>query len=1674
MSETFRAAGPTPNAAVRDDAATNEHRIAVIGLAGRFPTPEGPTAADPLDSPIERFWRQLVEGVEAVRTLSPEALRAEGISDELIDHPSYVRKAVVLDDIDRFDAELFGYGRREVEVMDPQHRLFLECAWEAFEDAGYDIRSYDGPVGIFGSVMGSTYLLNNLASRPRVMANVGPLMVRIQNDKDFFSTRVSYKLNLRGPGMSVQTACSSSLVAVHLACQSLLSHECDMALVGGASIGVPQVSGYLYAEGGIYSPDGHCRAFDADAKGTVSGNGIGAVVLKPLDHALEDGDPVRAVILGSAINNDGSLKVGYTAPSVEGQAEVVAAAQEFAGVDPDSLGYIEAHGTGTSMGDPIEVAALTQVFRQHTRRRSFCALGSIKTNIGHLDSAAGVVGLIKTVLALEHGEIPPSLNCSRPNPRIDFPSTPFFVATERIPWPATDTPRRAGVSSLGVGGTNAHVILEEAPRPSRSGRRSTRPWHLLTLSARTPGAVEQASERLARHLERHPETLMDDVAYTLAVGRADFAHRRILVCRDLDDAIRGLRPAAGEPDRRITAVAPGERREVVFLFPGQGSQYPGMGRGLYATEKVYREVVDHCAKVLEPHLELDLRQLLHPRDEELEAAGRKLQQTRFAQPAIFVVSYALARLWQARGITPRAFVGHSVGEWVAACLAGVTSLEDALDVVAFRGRLMQSLPRGGMLSVALEEDELSEALAGTRVELSAVNAPGQCTVAGPMAAITELARTLEERRVETRRLQTSHAFHSAMMEPILKAWGERLAGLDLRPPEVPYLSNVTGTWIRADEATDPHYWVEHVRRPVHFSAAVSTLVDSAERVFLEVGPGRVLTNLARRHRRSQPGGEPARTVPTAVPSMRHPRDEGDDVAVLLEAFGRLWQGGVAIDWRALYADAPGRRVALPTYPFERQRYWIDRAVPTVESAVRGAVPGRALVVVGRTGVASALRDALRQQGIEAVLIEPQDPAESDTTEPGVYRLRTADGSDAEAWAASLDPVPSVVLRVGLAPESAPDLCLPAWRAPQIALSSDAAVEDLDGAPSRRFEALARHLAALVRAALAAATLGPAAEPELGKAGATTAGSPAEPARAPSDLEARVVEVWQELLGVDGVAPADDFLELGGNSLLATQLLSRLRDRLGLVVALVDFLAEPSVAGLLRRSAVSAADTEPPLVPVPRDAPLPLSFAQHQLWVLAQLNPDSAAYNMPAAVRLDGPLEVDSLARAVDGVVSRHESLRTRFVLRDGEACQEIATSVPTPFAVVDLRDHADPEAAARQRVRDEVDRPFRLDRAPLLRLTLLRLADERWQLLLVIHHIVSDGWSMNLLLRELMTLYGAELEGAPSPLEPLSVQMADHAVWQRRRLEGGVLQQQIAPWVESLAGAPERLLLPTDHPRPEGESPRGASLAVALPETLVTGIRRLGQTHGCTPFMVYLAAYAVLMRTLSGQDDLVIGSGITGRHRQELEGLIGFLVNTLALRLRCDRGTSADTTIDPGATETTGVGDGPTFRDFLAQVREVTLRAYASPEVPLEAIIDALGLARDPSYSPLVQVVLTYIGHPSPPRRVGAVELSPQPFDLSTAKFDLELALVERDHSVLGIFVYRSGLFDDSTAAAMLEDWQLVLRWVIDDDTQTLGALSMRLRRIAEDRRTQSRQKLKIHGQESLKRIRRRSMVPST
>ncbi|KZS73298.1 polyketide synthase [Mycobacterium kansasii] len=890
---------------------TPDNAIAVVGMAGRFP------GANDLST----FWSNLRRGKESIVTLSEQELRDAGVSDKTLADPAYVRRAPLLDGIDEFDADFFGFPPLAAQVLDPQHRLFLQCAWHALEDAGCDPAQFDGSIGVYGTSSPSGYLLHNLLSHRdpnAVLAeglNFDQFSLFLQNDKDFLATRISHAFNLRGPSLAVQTACSSSLVAVHLACLSLLSGECDMALAGGSSLCIPHRVGYWNSPGSMVSAVGHCRPFDVRADGTVFGSGVAMVALKPLQAAIDAGDRIHAIIRGSAINNDGSAKMGYAAPNPAAQADVIAEAHAVAGVDSSTVSYVECHGTGTPLGDPIEIQGLRTAFEfSETPRPGPCVLGSVKSNIGHLEVAAGIAGLIKTILCLKHQAIPATLHYTSPNPELRLDQSPFVVQSKYGPW-EWDGVLRAGVSSFGVGGTNAHVVLEQAPAVPAHAHTATTGPQVLLLSAKTTAALRESRDALASALERPDAPDLSDVAYTLTRRRKHDVTMAAVV-HDREYAVKVLRAAehdnvfvgeSGTDGAAETTTSPTSDR-VVFLFPGQGAQHVGMAKGLYDTEPVFAEYFDTCAAGFRDEMGIDLHA------EVFRGTATDLERIDRSQPALFTVEYALAKLVDSYGVRAGAYIGYSTGEYIAATLAGVFDLDTAIKTVALRARLMHESPPGAMVAVAVGPDDVAQYLS-PGVELSAVNDPGNCVVAGPKGAIREFTQRLNEAGIPVRRVRAGHAFHTSAMDPMLEEFQAFLSRQQLSAPRTRLLSNLTGTWLTEQQVTDPATWTRQISSAIRFADELDVVLADPGRVLVEVGPGGSLTGSAIRHPKWSAGHR-------AVRLMRHPIQNADDRDTFLRALGELWSAGIEVDWTPRRAAQP-QLVSLPGYPFARQRHWVE-------------------------------------------------------------------------------------------------------------------------------------------------------------------------------------------------------------------------------------------------------------------------------------------------------------------------------------------------------------------------------------------------------------------------------------------------------------------------------------------------------------------------------------------------------------------------------------------------------------------------------------------------------------------------------------------------------------------------------------------------------------------------------
>jgi len=1393
--------------------------VAIIGMAGRFPEAKN----------IEEYWQNLENGKDGITFYTDQDLIDAGVEQEILKNPDYIKAKAGVTDIDLFDASFFGINPREAEVTDPQHRMLLECAWEALEHAGYDSSKYNGPIGIFAGKSMDYYLLLNVYPRIRKEISAGSLQAAIGNDKDSLTTTISYRLNLTGPAISVQTSSSTSLVSVCVASQSLLTYQCDIALAGGITAGPPVKSGYLYQEGNIWAPDGHCRAYDAKANGFVPGSGMGLVVLKRLEDAIDDCDTIWAVIKGFAVNNDGSKKVSYSAPSVDAQAEVVAEALAVADVHPETIQYIEGHGTATNLGDPIEISALTQAFQSQTDKKQFCAIGSVKTNIGHLDNAAGIAGLLKVALSLKHKKIPPTLHFETPNPKLNIENSPFFVNTKLREWePNFDRKgrpiyRRAGVTSLGMGGTNAHVILEEAPLVEYSTQ--SRKWQLLFLSAKSSDALNAQTFQLLEYLKFHefdnPNLYLADTAYTLIRGRRDFNFRRMVLCQDYEEAKTTLEKQT--PGLVFDSVCNVLERPVVFMFSGQGAQYVNMAKELYQNENLFKANIDKCSEILTPILGMDPRHVIYPeKDEDNEKNAEFLKQTWLTQPVLFILEYSLAQLWIDWGIEPAAMIGHSIGEFAAACIAGCMSLEDALELVAIRGRLMHQQEHGTMLSVEISESEL-EGILNENISLAAVNSPKHCVVSGKTEAVKKLEEELTAKNIFCKSLRTSHAFHSAMMEPILQEFAETIAKKELNPPNIPFISGVTGTWIKENEVSDPQYWARQLRQPVRFSKGLNEILKDPSRLLLEVGPGNSLCLLANAHKIEVNGND---VSPTTFSSIRHIKQSESDIAFLLKTLGNLWLSGVIIDWKSYYKHEKRRRINLPTYPFERKRYWLDE-----------------------------YKD--KEQGKE--IMDTRKEKVNDTSET---------------------------------------------------TSADTVTRPIE-TEKRTFQP----------------------RPQLSS----------EYVAPTDEIEQNIVDIWEDILGIKPIGIQDNYFDLGGHSLLVTLFLSRLQEKFKVRLEMRTVFEEPtidSIAQLVRTEIEKFnkkqdrenssdeieqdnKDIYSTLEPSKKEQNYFLSSAQKRFYMLRHIDPTGNSYNMTGIMHLHGELKKQQTENAVQRLLKRHDSLRTSFLVKEGEAVQYINSDVKfnIEYHKIESKNEEDIEKIIKKFIR-----PFDLTQPPLLRLGLIWLEEKEHILMFDMHHIISDRASMNLLIRDFTAFYSNK------ELPTLKIQYKDFCEWQNQSLISGKLEKQEQYWLDHFSGELPVLNMPTDYPRPKYQNFDGDAIHFSFDQEFTNELNMLIKETRTTLFMMLLAIYNIVLSKYTGQEDIIIGLPISVRNNTHLENVIGLLIETLAIRNFPE-------------------GEKP-FNQFLEEVRQNTLNAFENQAYPFRELVKKVADENDFSRSPLFDAML--------------------------------------------------------------------------------------------------------------------------
>jgi len=1451
------------NGSVRD-------AVAIIGMSGRFPG-----AAN-----LDQLWRNLCNSVESISFFTPEEL-GPGIEEQLRNDPDYIRARGLIEGADLFDASFFGISPLEASVMDPQQRVFLELAHQALENAGYAPERYKGRIGVFAGIGDNHYYTINLLSHPDLLAMAGKLAVEYGNQKDYIALRTAYLLDLRGPAISVNTACSTTLLAVDQAYRSLLDHECDIALSGGIDITVPQKSGFLYQEGGTFAKDGHCRPFDAEATGTMFCDGAGVVILKRLADALADGDTIYSLILGSGKNNNGARPASFLAPSVDGQAEVIAMAQSDANVPVESICYIEAHGTGTPVGDPIELEALRKVFARKTEKKQFCYIGSIKGNIGHPTNAAGVAGLIKAALVLHKEEIPPTLHFKTPNPSFDFASSPFMVADKLTPFPRGREARRAAVSSFGFGGTNVHVILEEAPVTKATS--ASRPRQLLVLSAKSQAALDAYSRALQDHLASAAPDAFADTAYTFQTGRMQMAYRRFVVAADSSEAAKLL--AQPNPLRCGSMRCDRRNPAIVFLFGGQGTQYVNMGLNLYRDEPPFRAIVDDCCEYLKPHLGRDLRELIFPKSGDEKTAQISLQDTLYTQPSIFVIEYALARFWQGLGIEPAMMVGHSIGEFVAATLAGVWKLEDALSIVALRGRLMQKLPRGSMMAVNKGADSIAKVLPEA-LQIASNNSRSLCVVSGPEEDVREFQKQLEAENIVCRHLHTSHAFHSRMMEPIIEPLREAISKIKLHAPERQFVSTVTGRPITDAEATDPAYWASHARKTVEFGKAIQYVEDQGYDLFLECGPRSTMCSLVRQQFTS---GHSC----TAIPTFSDTAENDTEWEAVLFALGSLWENGVSIDWDAFYAYEDRRRIPLPTYPFERQRFWVDPAPKATIVQDQTAHSGLVARPPVEPSVALLGCSALPESAVSGVsLASRKDRIASrvvDLLIPVSGRERSQISTSATFMEQGFDSLSLTQVAFAIRKE----------------FSTKVSFSQL----MKQFpnvDMLAMHLDATLPAhILAESEATREDEPKL----SSHAASAATDVRATSGTleeviaeQARTISSLVKLLEKAGVDQSASIVTASVDARAAMAETS-LKDAgpQGISVACGALEAESTIPqrGVFASSCLS----------------------EHL----------SASYNESMTVRFTGNISVEMMEQAINRLVERHDALRASF--DETGQIMKIAPAQKIAMLVTDLsaaqpsiNEPARQEERLRNLIADETALPFTLPAGPLFRCQMVLLGPDRAAVIFTAHHIICDGWSLDVLIHDLCAFYSEEVSGAPVPLEPReSYRDYVQSVTDRQRSDD--FKQAESYWhAKFLDGFPV-LVLPTDHARRDrrGFSARRADYLV--PSQVVQDLRAVAAKQGCSFFAVLLSSLAILFARVSRQRRFVIALPTAEQPVSGQPGLVGHCVNLLPFAVELHKGEVVSAFLKRVQSELLAAQDHASFTmvSLLADLRAVTHATGISP-----------------------------------------------------------------------------------------------------------------------------------------------------
>ena len=1615
--------------------------IAVVGLGLRFPGAENP----------EEFWQLLRDGIDAIREVPSDRWDQDSFYDA---DPSASGKTVTrwggfLDRVDLFDPQFFGISPREAARMDPQQRLLLEVSWEALENAGLAVDKLAGTLtGVFVGISSYDYSSFQFEDPHNIDAYSGT-----GNAHSIAANRLSYLLDLRGPSMAVDTACSSSLVAVHMACRSLQTGETNLALVGGVNLMLTPDLTITFSQARLMAADGRCKTFDARADGYVRGEGCGMLVLKRLSDALREGDNILALIRGSAVNHDGRSN-GLTAPNGLAQQAVIRQALKEAGVHPSQINYIEAHGTGTPLGDPIEVSALRAVLEEGRTDQQLCLLGSVKTNIGHLEAAAGVAGLIKVILALQHEEIPPHLHLEKVNPYIDLEASPLEIATRNHPWPRDKQPRLAGVSSFGFGGTNAHVVVSEAPVLEKEvlleARRadmqvvSDRPVHILTLSAKSDLALKELAARFAEGMagELHKQGIFSDVCFTANAGRTHFEHRLAFIGDTFDQAQGSLEAfTIGErADNLINGhILKGRKPRIAFLFTGQGSQYPGMGRLLYATQPVFKDILDSCAEILQP--------ILEPPDELMQmgsspillrimfpAPGEKtlIHQTAYTQSTLFAFEYALAEMWRSWGLEPDLVMGHSVGEYVAACVAGVFNLEDGLRLIAERGRLMQSLPPNGMMAAVFAP--VAEVLPVVEpykehVSIAAANGPENTVISGEIQAVQQILVDLTVVGISAKQLQVSHAFHSPLMESILDDFVHTANEMHYSPPRIPLVSNLFGEILGVEDLPDAGYWRQHIRQTVKFEAGMHAMSIKNPDIYLEIGPSPVLLGMGKR---CLPKSE-AEWLPSLRPGK-------NDWQVLLESLAKIYVMGAQVDWMAFDRDHLRRKIFLPTYPFERKSFWFGRSKKTTSA------PGFSDNVISPDShplLGRRLRSPLEiyeseqrldgEGDFEGLVRQMALEIAQESFGPGSHKIEEAD------WGESFpDLHDAFTIQLLISDKSEDEFTY------QIFILGDSQNQWHLGAEGKVQRGEARLSEDLQPASRSAR------EASIDRSAILVA---EEPERL-SLLESYLHEQIAAVLGLD---PADldnhhPLDTLGMDSLMAMEVKNRIENDLEIILPIVNLLEGPTVDSLAKQAVeFLTAPLEEGFEVIPLkgspesgDQPsegFPLSYGQQALWFLHQLIPEDLSFNVAGAVRIRGRLDISALQRAFQKIVDRHATLRTTFRAISGQPLQQVQMEMPVPFEVVNASSWSGEQF--QDRLVFEAHRPFDLEGGPVFRVILFTRTpispevqdyiDQEHVLLLSMDHIITDFWSMTLLAQEVITQYRSVVDGLPATqLEPLPVQYTDYVRWQAEVLAGPEGERLWNYWQGQLGGDLTMLDLPTDRPRQPVQTFGGDSVSLQMDSQILSGLKEMAKKQGATLFMVLLAAFQTLLHRYSGQDDFLVGTVTSGRNRSELAGLIGYFLNPVAIR--------ADFSGDP------------TFIEYLQRVRETTLKAFEHQDYPPALLAERLGIKRDPSRPPLFETMFILqkaqmgvaqglspfaLGLSGATLEIDGMVLESMALGKQPAQFDLTLMMAEMGDDLAATIHYNTDLFEAETIQRLLQHLKVLLQEVVDNPHERINSFQL-------------------------------------